>query len=216
MKKIELLAMLGESKDIIDYLQRKGTVQVEKCDAPESMYYTDTDSSVSQLERLLQTAENARETISFYSPEKKKLTDSFLPRKEVELSDFYEESEKTDVAMAKCREIIDIKKEIADKKADIIREQTAREALIPWERLDIPPNTTGTRHTEVFVGSLPDECTEEALKAGFAAGLNRYRLRGRFLFKYAEHNRCHLFEKGLKASIRLSAKSEFCESVGRR
>ena len=53
MKKIELLAMLGESKDIIDYLQRKGTVQVEKCDAPESMYYTDTDSSVSQLERLL-------------------------------------------------------------------------------------------------------------------------------------------------------------------
>ena len=54
MKKIELLAMLGESKDIIDYLQRKGTVQVEKCDAPESMYYTDTDSSVSQLERLLQ------------------------------------------------------------------------------------------------------------------------------------------------------------------
>ena len=163
--------MLGESKDIIDYLQRKGTVQVEKCDAPESMYYTDTDSSVSQLERLLQTAENARETISFYSPEKKKLTDSFLPRKEVELSDFYEESEKTDVAMAKCREIIDIKKEIADKKADIIREQTAREALIPWERLDIPPNTTGTRHTEVFVGSLPDECTEEALKAGFAAAL---------------------------------------------
>lgn len=171
MKKIELLAMLGESKDIIDYLQRKGTVQVEKCDAPESMYYTDTDSSVSQLERLLQTAENARETISFYSPEKKKLTDSFLPRKEVELSDFYEESEKTDVAMAKCREIIDIKKEIADKKADIIREQTAREALIPWERLDIPPNTTGTRHTEVFVGSLPDECTEEALKAGFAEAL---------------------------------------------
>lgn len=63
------------------------------------------------------------------------------------------------------------KKEIADKKADIIREQTAREALIPWERLDIPPNTTGTRHTEVFVGSLPDECTEEALKAGFAAAL---------------------------------------------
>lgn len=135
MKKIELLAMLGESKDIIDYLQQKGTVQVEKCDAPESMYYTDTDSSVSQLERLLQTAENARETISFYSPEKKKLTDSFLPRKEVELSDFYEESEKTDVAMAKCREIIDIKKEIADKKADIIREQTAREALIPWKGL---------------------------------------------------------------------------------
>ena len=94
MKKIELLAMLGESKDIIDYLQRKGTVQVEKCDAPEAMYYTDTDSSVSQLERLLQTAENARETISFYSPEKKKLTDSFLPRKEVELTDFYEDKEK--------------------------------------------------------------------------------------------------------------------------
>ena len=45
--------------------------RLKKCDAPESMYYTDTDSSVSQLERLLQTAENARETISFYSPEKK-------------------------------------------------------------------------------------------------------------------------------------------------
>ncbi|MDY3896348.1 MAG: hypothetical protein SOZ74_08700, partial [Candidatus Fimenecus sp.] len=163
MKKIELLAMLGESKDIIDYLQRKGTVQVEKCDAPESMYYTDTDSSVSQLERLLQTAENAKEILSFYSPEKKKLTDSFLPRKEIELSAFREESEKTDEAMAKCREIIDIKKEIADKKADIIREQTAREALVPWEKLDIPPNTTGTKHTAVFVGSLPDACTEETL-----------------------------------------------------
>lgn len=86
-EKIELLAMLGESKDIIDYLQRKGTVQVEKCDAPESMYYTDTDSSVSQLERLLQTAENARETISFYSPEKRSLLTLFAP-KEVELSDF--------------------------------------------------------------------------------------------------------------------------------
>lgn len=81
MKKIELLAMLGESKDIIDYLQRKGTVQVEKCDAPESMYYTDTDSSVSQLERLLQTAENARETISFYSPEKRSLLTLFCPEK---------------------------------------------------------------------------------------------------------------------------------------
>ena len=73
--------MLGESKDIIDYLQRKGTVQVEKCDAPESMYYTDTDSSVSQLERLFANRRERKRDNFILFAGKKKLTDSFCPEK---------------------------------------------------------------------------------------------------------------------------------------
>ena len=83
MKKIELLAMLGESKDIIDYLQRKGTVQVEKCDAPESMYYTDTDSTYHSLKDFCKPQRTQERQFHFIRRKKRSLLTLFAP-KEVE------------------------------------------------------------------------------------------------------------------------------------
>lgn len=171
MQKIELLALLSDSKKIIDFLQRKGTVEIAKTDVPEAMYSMDTSSTVSQLEKFLAVAREAAEILDLYVPRDKKLTDSFKPRRELELSKFLDMADDADLTMAKCFELISRKKEIAEKRADIIRYSTLCDGLSVWTALDIPLNTASTARTSVLIGTFPEEYTEDALREKLAAAL---------------------------------------------
>lgn len=171
MQKIELLALLEDNKKIIDFLQRSGTVQIEKSEVPDSMYSIDTSSNVSQIEKFLSLSQEALEILNSYAPDNKKLTDSFKPRPAMELSKFLDMADDADLTMGKCYELIAMKKEIAEKKSDIIRNNTLIDSLSVWRNLDIPLNTLKTAQTSFLIGSFPEEYTVETLKEKIAESL---------------------------------------------
>ena len=168
MEKIELVSMMSESKKVIDFLQRKGIVELTSHEVPDGMLNPDTDYNISQLEKFKQTAIKAKETLSHYAPEKKSLVDSFKPPKEMEMSKFLEMSEEADKTMNKCYEILKMQRSVDDAKAEQIRRRTSNEALEVWKDLDIPTRFTPTKYVTVLIGTFPDSQTDATLKAALA------------------------------------------------
>lgn len=167
MKRIELIGKLEDSKALFDALQRKGTIEIEEYE-DDRLIKLSTMGSTAQIDRMIDTAENARSILSKYSPYKKPFTDSFTSRREFSLSDFETKEKATDKILADCYEINSTYKSIADNRAAVIRWKTAQDALRPWANFDIPMNYKGSSATEAFIGTLPKEYTEEALKTALA------------------------------------------------
>ncbi len=168
MQRIEIVAMLGDSKKIIDTLQRKGVVEITEHDIPETMYSMDTSVTVSQLEKFLGLAKQAKETLNEYAPVKTSLTDSFKPPREMELSKFLDMADDADMTMNKCYDILELKKNVTEAKAEIIRLETMISSLSVWKDLDIPLSSKGTKYTDVLIGTFPDMQTEETIKERLA------------------------------------------------
>lgn len=168
MEKIELVSMMSESKKVIDFLQRKGIVELTSHEVPDGMLNPDTDYNISQLEKFTQTAKEAKETLSRYAPEKQSIVDSFKPPKEMALSRFLEMSEEADKTMNKCYEILKMQRFVDDAKAEQIRRRTSNEALEVWKGLDIPTRFTPTKYVTVLIGTFPDSQTDATLKAALA------------------------------------------------
>lgn len=168
MQKIEMVAMLGDSKKIIDYLQRKGVVEISSHEAPESMYSMDTTYTVSQIEKFLSTAKQAQEILTSFVPRGGSMIDSFKPRREIELSKFLDMADDADLTMNKCYDIIESKHKITDMKAEIIRLETLINSLSVWQELDIPLSYQGTKSVSVFTGTFPDLQTDESIKSELA------------------------------------------------
>lgn len=168
MKRIELISTLENSKKIIDFLQRKGVVELTKHELPENMYSFDTSYNVSQLEKFKSVAENAYEILNTYSPKKGSLIDSFKPPEAIELSKYLDMTDDADMTMDMCYDILDAQKRFQEADADIIRSQTAIDSLAVWKELDIPTKVKPTKYTSVLVGSFPDLQTEASVKEELA------------------------------------------------
>ena len=69
MKKIELIAMLTDSKKIIELLQRRGVVEISK-NTDEELENTNVTAVVGEFEKFRSTAAQALDIIDTYAPEK--------------------------------------------------------------------------------------------------------------------------------------------------
>lgn len=122
MKRIEILAMLTESKEIIDYVQRCGDVQIDDMLTeqlePGHFYTMSTGSMVSQLTKFRDYAEKADETLNAYVPEKGGIAKALTPRRELTMSEFLEQSKKVDAYMAECYAVNGAAKKIQDLRAE--------------------------------------------------------------------------------------------------
>lgn len=168
MQKIELISTLSNSKDIIDFLQRRGVVQITEHEKLENMSSFDTAFNVSQLEKFKSTAISARETLGFYAPRKGSLINSFKPPEEIELKDYLVKEDESDKILNTCFDILDFEKRITDSRAEIVRLETANQSLSVWEELDVPLKVQPTRFTTVLVGTFPDLQTESSIKEKLA------------------------------------------------
>lgn len=168
MQKIELIAMLEDSKKIIDFLQRKGLVEVSNHELPEQMYNFDTSYSVTQFEKFRTTAVQAKEILNSFAPQKVSLVDSFRPPKEIPVSRFLDMTDDADLTMSRCYDIIEANKAIDEAKVDIIRLESTNNSLSVWKELDIPLKAPSTKCTKIFVGTFSDLQTEQSVKEKLA------------------------------------------------
>ena len=168
MLKIELISLFKNSKDIIDFLQRKGAVEISAHEEPENMTHIDTEVNISQLEKIRTKAEKAREVLGFYAPQKSSIIDSFRPPREISLKEYLEKEAVCDKAYTVCSAISEADKKITDAKAEIIRLETTNSSISIWENLDVPMKTKPTKYTALIVGSFPSLQDEGSVKEKLA------------------------------------------------
>ena len=169
MEHIDLCAMKRDRKQILDFLQLRGVVEVENLPAAdESFVNQDTGSQCAQFEKRAETATQAAELVKPYAPSPRGGLAFLHGRTAITpqmSADFYDRLE--DVLHCANRALL-LEREIAEAKAEVARREAQEEALQPWMSLPVPQTFTETKKTWVFIGSLDGDRTLEDILTALA------------------------------------------------
>lgn len=169
MQKISIYALKKDRKAILEYLQRRGVVEITDPETASGVFaQADTQQQRSLLEKNITAAGQAMEVLSGYAKGKKGLLSSFEGRRELTADQYEAEAARIPETRETAERILSLSREIAEGRAEIQRLQTQIDALSPWLSLDIPMQFKGTKRTRVFVGTLPEERTLEQVLTGLA------------------------------------------------
>lgn len=171
MKRIEILALIEDSKLILDSLQRKGVMEISDYEEHEALYKLSTSQSLSIFEKSMATAVAAQAVLDVYAPQKKSMLSAIEGRTELTASEFVDKSENVDATLRKCYELNALQKTIADSKIEIVRNEALMDSIRPWLDLDIPMKVKETAQTKVLIGSLPSLFTRESLLLAISQAL---------------------------------------------
>ena len=163
MKKIELIAMLTDSKKIIELLQRRGVVEITE-NNDEELENTNVTTVVGEFEKFRNTAVQALEIIDNYAPEKASVRDLLGGKIEVEKHEFGKEAMQMEQVIGAANEIIKNQHIITDSANSASQLQIKCDMLERWKNLDVPLNFKGTSTTSVFIGTLPYLISSEELE----------------------------------------------------
>lgn len=169
MKRIQICGLKKDSKAILETIQRKGVVEVQDF-TPEDEIFQKKPMPISgsEFERNIHDAENAIEVLNTYNEEKSGMLSSFKGRaviSEEEYDNFHTELSSVKATTAR---LLALSKDVAEKKAEIVKCSQQIEMLVPWKTLDLPLDLSGTEKTAVFIGALPGDWTLEAIYEALA------------------------------------------------
>ena len=136
---------------------------------PEGYFQSDTSDKISAYERNAETAENAVKILNSRFPEKKGIAGLFSSLRELTPEEFYLKREQIENALSLANEVIENDRKIAEEKAEIVRLNTTREQMLPWEPLDVPLSFSGTAKTRAFIGTVAGVYTLDGLNEKIAA-----------------------------------------------
>ncbi|MDD6146220.1 MAG: V-type ATP synthase subunit I [Oscillospiraceae bacterium] len=162
LQRFEIVALLSESKRLMDYLQKTGAVQLENVSEEELTKYS-TEQIVAQLEKKRDMAQQAFRLLEKYCSLKKGFLESFSDCKEIDYNDYKLLSEKSEELTSVCREILSLETRIEEIKTEISNQNTLCDYYVPWSDLDIPMSCRRTLTTSLFIGTFPEEYTKQQL-----------------------------------------------------
>lgn len=165
MKKIELIALLTDSKKIIELLQRRGVVEISRND-DEELDSTNVTAVVGEFEKFRSTVSDSLSILERYAPEKTAVTDMFGGKTEVEKHDFGKGAIQFEKIMTVANEIIRSSNEISEAEKSISQMNIKCDILKQWVNLDVPMNFRGTASTTAFIGSVPSGVSLENMPDG--------------------------------------------------
>lgn len=172
MKRINIYALKSSRKKILELLQRRGAVEINTPEAAEDLFSkTDTASACFTFEKSIQLLTGAVTLLDSKAPPEKGLPSMLAGRTPISVEQYEEIAGKASAATKTASRITALGKKAADCEAEILRLSTQLEALQPWLGLDVSMRTISTDSTSVFIGSFPEELTEEALRLRLAAAL---------------------------------------------
>lgn len=167
MCKIEIIALLQRRKALMEYIQSKEIMEFSDC-TDSRLVKINTAASVSKFEKSMGIAQQAREILEDYEPEKKSLLASFNGRRELLDGEFDALLENRNEYLKICYDVIAESKSIAENRASIVRLEAMQDSLEIWLDLDIPMTCKGTSLTRCFIGILPGERTVESILTDIA------------------------------------------------
>ncbi len=162
MKRIQIAALMENRKEILEYLQRKGAVEFSD-EEDDSLAKINTSEMISQFEKYINTAVQAKGILEEYAPPKKSLLSSLNDRRELTENEYSKYFSQRDEILRYCYNLVEYHKAIADRRAEIVKANTQADMLRVWLNLDIPMAFEGTKLTRCFVGTLPVQYSKEAL-----------------------------------------------------
>lgn len=160
---IELAAPLSRKDEVVDYLQRKGAVELSQPEVTERFSITEDSVSFDKNDKATALVNSALSVLNRRCPQKKPLTAMLEPRKELTLSEWMARAEKLNDILRECEALISADKRIADRNAEAVRRQVTIDSLTPWQACDIPVSCGFTKHTAHILGSFRSLKTREEL-----------------------------------------------------
>ncbi len=173
MKKISIYGLKTNRKQILELIQRRGAIEVrcEKADEDGIFAKTDTKQAKQQFESSIKSLQTAVDTLDSLVKPEGGLLSALSGRDEISLDEWNKIADNSQSALKTASKINSCSKKISDSKSDKIRYETQIEALKPWVSLDVSMRTKETESSSIFIGTLPEEYTEDKLKAFLAKAL---------------------------------------------
>lgn len=153
MKKMFFIGLIPDREKILDYMVRKGAVEINAIESDENeVIHTDINHRLHVIEEEMSTVKSAVTFLKKYDKTKKKL---FSVRQEVLESDFLRIAENKKQMLEKVQDILVLEDGIKAIQVKINRLQNDKESLLPWSGFDIPLDFVGTDQTRMIKGNLP-------------------------------------------------------------
>ncbi|MDO5701887.1 MAG: V-type ATP synthase subunit I [Lachnospiraceae bacterium] len=172
MQKLSICANKRNRKAILETLQNLGNVEVFTDGiGDDELVKLDTQSARAAYERNADSFDRVLKLLDTYAPGEKKGMSLFAEKASVKKSDYEKVVGDIKTYMADQAEILGCEKEINECGGLILKNRNQIESLTPWLSLDVPMNTTGTKETAVFIGTLPQSTSQEALYAAASKDL---------------------------------------------
>ena len=166
MQRITICALKRDRKQLLEYLQRRGVIEItNEISEDEVFHKMDVNVAVSLLEKGKRNAEEAIRILNEMVPVKKSMLDGLNGRSVVSKKEYDEFAEKSEKVSRIVSRIVQIEKQLAESKAELIRMSMQSEMLLPWVNLDVPLNFKGTKKTIAYIGSIPGEWSLEQIYA---------------------------------------------------
>lgn len=163
MQKIEIVALLTDSKKIIELLQRRGVVEL--CDeTDDELVKTNVNSVISEFDKLRNIVVQSLEVLEQRKPEKKSILDSFSGKREIEKHEFGREAAYLEKIMQVATDISSNNRMILENEGNLAQISVKLDTLNQWLTLDLPMNFKGTSETACFIGTIPEKITAEELE----------------------------------------------------
>ena len=170
MKHIEIIAMQKDAKKTVDLLQRLGTVDVTERDAEDEtdqLSLFPTRTSLNQLEKTSNSIKHAIALVEEFSTVKKPFLSGFAGREELSVEEFNECASCNDETMKIVYDIEALDRKIASETTVRTHTQHQLDAILPWEKLDIPMQYTGSQKTACITGQFSEAYDEKSFYAEF-------------------------------------------------
>lgn len=156
MKRLKLLGLLEERDELLNKLLQLGCVEVTDTEGrlsdPEYAALLHKDVTAFSNFRSINTKLSAAlQKLAKYAPAKQGL---FILRREVTSEEFFSSKLWTET-LEDANRINSLEDEISKLYSEKSKLESAKEALIPWLKLDVPLELSKTNNTAVVFGTIP-------------------------------------------------------------
>jgi len=164
MKKMTLFALRHDRKKLLEFLQRRGVVEVTDVPLSDDLFQkTDSSRQFAHFDRCQNSVRQALELLDSYAPEKKPMFSSLQGKPELTQEEYDRQVATHEEAISAARRIVVLSRSIAEQKAEQARLETQAASLRPWLSLDVSMRFRGTRLTQAFIGTVPEPLKLESL-----------------------------------------------------
>ncbi len=169
MQRVSICALKKDRKAILEKIQSLGIMEMNQvADHEDSFEKMDTVNARQSFEKTAHITDAALSILDQYAPQKTSMFASLEGKGLISQKEFEEATAKKEKVISGANRLIAKSKEIAEKKANILKLENQIESLAPWLALDVPMNFSGTDKTAMLLGTMPAETTPEMVYTGLA------------------------------------------------
>lgn len=168
MLKVSIFGLKKDRKRILEVLQRRSVLDVEKVDLKDDKITSlNTTAQEATFTKAIANFEEALSILEKESPENKSMFDSLNGKKELSLKEYLTFVDETEAITKEANEVVRLNKQITELVLEKARLESFKVGIEPWLGLDVPLNFSGTKRTAALVGTFPEEISFEALKDAY-------------------------------------------------